>query len=81
MIAVVLGSDEQVRAFALAGVEGHTCATTAETEREIAAIRARDDVALVLLAGKVRQLAPIAVRTLQRGEDPPYVLVLPGEPG
>ncbi|HET7788684.1 MAG TPA: V-type ATP synthase subunit F [Myxococcales bacterium] len=81
MIALVLGSEEVVRTFALAGVEGYACETPLEAEKAAAAVREREDVALVLVSAKVQQLAAAALARLERPEGPPTVLVLPGEEG
>lgn len=78
MIALVLGSEEEVRTFALAGVEGYACETPLAVEQAAAAVREREDVALVLVCARVQQLAPAALARLERPEGPPTVLVLPG---
>ena len=79
MIALVLGSGEVVRTFALAGVEGYPCETQLEVEKAAAAVGEREDVALVLVSAKVQGLAPTALAHLERPDGPPTVLVLPGE--
>jgi vacuolar-type H+-ATPase subunit F/Vma7 len=78
MIALVLGSEEEVRTFALAGVEGYACETPLSLEKAVAAVREREDVALVLVGTRAQELAPAALARLERPDGPPSVLVLPG---
>ncbi|HET9752741.1 MAG TPA: V-type ATP synthase subunit F [Myxococcales bacterium] len=78
MIALVLGCEEEVRAFALAGVDGYACDSPLAVEKAAAAVRGREDVALVLVCAKLQRLAPAALARLERPEGPPTVLVLPG---
>jgi vacuolar-type H+-ATPase subunit F/Vma7 len=76
---LVLGDAEDVRGFALAGVEGRV-AEDAETAR---AVLERGDgegrpVGLLLLSERIARLLPREVDRLVRSERPPAVLVLPG---
>lgn len=75
MKAFLLGTADDVRGFALAGIDGVTCATREEVERAAAELKLRTDVALVLVSREVEKLAP-AVITALAGE-PPAVVVLP----
>ncbi len=79
MIAALLGTEHDVRGFALAGVEGRVCRTASETVDAAAALRARSDVALILVSRNVARLAPSEVAALEGVDGPPALLVLPGE--
>jgi len=75
MKAFLLGTADDVRGFALAGVAGIPCATRDEVERAAAVVKARGDVALVLVSAEVEKLAPQIVASL--AGEPPAVVVLP----
>jgi vacuolar-type H+-ATPase subunit F/Vma7 len=78
VITVLLGTEQDVRGFALAGVEGHVCATPGEAAEAAAAVRGRSDVALVLVSREVARLAPAEVVRLEGVDAPPAVVVLAG---
>ena len=79
MIAVLLGTEQDVRGFALAGVEGHVCATAGQVAEAAAALHARPEVALVLVSREVASLAPSEIAQLEGVDKPPALVVLPGE--
>ena len=78
MIAVVLGTGQDVGGFALAGVEGHVCGTAAELAQEVSVLRGRPEVALVLVSREVGRLAPAEIVRLEGVDGPPAVIVLAG---
>ncbi len=75
MRALLLGTPDDVRGFALAGVTGLACLDAGDVERAAAAVKARDDVALVLVSQAVAKLSPQAIASL--AGEPPAVVVLP----
>ena len=79
MIAALLGTEHDVRGFALAGVEGSVCRTATATASAAAALRARTDVALILVSRSVARLAPAEIAALEGVDGPPALVVLPGE--
>ncbi|MGZ6126421.1 MAG: V-type ATP synthase subunit F [Myxococcales bacterium] len=79
MIAVLLGTEQDVRGFALAGVESRACGTAGEVAEAAAALHARSDVALILVSRNVARLAPDEVARLEGVSGPPALIVLPGE--
>jgi vacuolar-type H+-ATPase subunit F/Vma7 len=76
---VVVGSPDEVRGFALAGVEGQTATTRREA---IDALRdllgAGQGVGLLLLSQAVAQAIPREIRELRLRGAPPALLILPG---
>ena len=79
MIAALLGTDQDVRGFALAGVEGHACGTPGEVAEAAAALHARPDIGLILVSREVARLAPSEIARLEAVDGPPAVVILPGE--
>ncbi len=75
MQAFLLGTADDVRGFALAGVAGRVCATAAEVEEACAHVKARTDLALVLVSGEVAKLAWPALEQVEAS--PPALVVLP----
>ena len=81
MIAVLLGTEHDVRGFALAGVEGHLCATPGALAEAAAALRARPEVALILVSRSLARLAPAEIARQEALDGPPALIVLPGGTG
>ena len=79
MIAALLGTGHDVRGFALAGVEGHVCETAGQVAEAAAALRARKEVALVLVSRDVARLAPAEIAQLEGVDGPPALVLLPAE--
>lgn len=79
MIAALLGTEQEVRGFALAGVEGRACGTAGEVAEAAAALHSRSDVALILVSRAVARLAPDQIAKLEGVTGPPALIVLPGE--
>ncbi len=79
MIAVLLGTEQDVRGFSLAGVEGRACGTAKELADAAAALRSRSEVALILVSREVARLAPAEIAHLEGAAGPPAVIVLPGD--
>ncbi len=73
MKALVLGTPDDVRGFALAGVRGVACENAADVDRAIAALPS--ELALLLVSEPVARLAPEKIAAL--ATQPPAVLVLP----
>ncbi len=73
---LVLGSPDEVRGFALAGVEGRTPldARGLETELQLAV---RAGAGLVLVTEAVAKLSPRAIEAAIAHPAPPIVVVLP----
>jgi vacuolar-type H+-ATPase subunit F/Vma7 len=69
----VVGSAEDVRGFALAGLSGRV----AESGAEVEAALAGSDASLLLVSAVTARLAPEAIERLERGEGTPVALVLP----
>jgi vacuolar-type H+-ATPase subunit F/Vma7 len=69
----VVGSAEDVRGFALAGLSGRV----AESGAEVEAALAGSDASLLLVSAVTARLAPEAIERLERGEGAPVALVLP----
>jgi vacuolar-type H+-ATPase subunit F/Vma7 len=75
---IVLGDADDVRGFALAGVEGHVCQDLGAAESTLAQIGAQvGEVGLVLISAAVAGLASRAVERLRRQEGSPAVVILP----
>jgi len=75
---VVLGDADDVRGFALAGVEGQVCQDLGAAESALAQIGARaGEVGLLLISAAVAGFAPSAVERLRRQEGGPAVVILP----
>jgi len=75
---VLLGDADDVRGFALAGVEGHVCHDQGAAESALAQIaRHAAEVGLVLVSPAVAGLASHALERLYRQEEGPAVLMLP----
>lgn len=79
MISVLLGTEQDVRGFSLAGVESRACGTPGEVAEAAAALHSRSDVALILVSRAVARLAPAEIAHLEGVGGPPAVIVLPGE--
>lgn len=77
MKTYLLGTPEDVRGFALAGIAGTPCTTPEEVEEAAAGLETMQDLALVLVSQEVAQLAPEAVEKIAREHGPPAVVVLP----
>jgi vacuolar-type H+-ATPase subunit F/Vma7 len=73
MKIAVVGSPEDVRGFALAGLPGRVAESGAEVEAALAGSQA----GLLLVSGDAARLAPEAIGRLERGEGAPVALVLP----
>jgi vacuolar-type H+-ATPase subunit F/Vma7 len=69
----VVGSPEDVRGFALAGLPGRV----AESPAEVEAALAGSDAGLLLVSASTARLAPESIARLERGEGAPVALVLP----
>ncbi len=76
MKAFLLGTPDDVRGFALAGVSGRACAQASDVEEACAVLRSRSDLALVLVSDEVAELAPELIEQLE-ANPPPAVVVLP----
>jgi len=81
MIGALLGTGQDVRGFALAGLEGQVCESSGELARAAAALRARPEVALILVSRTLARLAPAEIARFQAPEGPPALVVLPGGGG
>ena len=77
MKTFLLGTPEDVRGFALAGIAGSACTTPEEALEAAAGLETMQDLALLLVSQEVAQLAPEAVEKLSRDHGPPTVVVLP----
>ncbi len=73
MKIAVVGSPEDVRGFALAGLPGQVAQGGAEVEAALAG----SDAGLLLVSACAARLAPEAIARLERGEGAPVALVLP----
>ena len=69
----VVGSPEDVRGFALAGLPGRV----AERPAEVEAALAGSDAGLLLISASAARLAPEAIARLEGGLGAPVALVLP----
>ena len=79
MKVLLVGTGEDARGFALAGVAVRACETAADAAAALSAARDPDaEVGLVLVTPGVAQRAPEAVRAFLRSTPPPALLVLPG---
>ena len=81
MKIVVVGTPDQVRGFALAGIEGEAATTRRQAIpilRDL--LREGHEVGLLLLARATAQAIPREIAELRRRGAPPAVLVLP-DPG
>ena len=76
MKALVLGTADDVRGFALAGVRGRVCAS-AEDLRTAAASVEDGEVGLVILSPGLRLLAPEVFDSLAARRQAPFAVVLP----
>ena len=78
MKIVVVGSPEDVRGFALAGLAGYPADGRLEVET-ILAERSREDsdVGLLLVSGSAARQAPEALAALRKRDGAPIVLELP----
>jgi vacuolar-type H+-ATPase subunit F/Vma7 len=75
---VLLGTDEDVLGFGLAGVAGEVCSTPREVRRALAAIDARSvQPALLLVSSAVEQIAPQEFADRWMRVNGPVVVVLP----
>ena len=78
MRLVLLGDADDVRGFALAGVEGRVCHDRGTAESALAQIAAPGaEVGLVLISATVAGLASRALERLGRQEGSPAVVILP----
>ncbi len=75
MKLVVLGTADDVRGFALAGVAGVRPVSGREVEEQLAAAAGLD---LILLSSEVAALAPQAVAAARSRAGGPLILILPG---
>ena len=75
MKAFVLGTPDDIRGFALAGVRGVACESAGDVERAAVQVRSQKDLALLVVSEPVLKLAPEAIAQL--ATDPPAILVLP----
>jgi vacuolar-type H+-ATPase subunit F/Vma7 len=79
-----LAGPEDVRGFALAGVEGSACAVPGQARamlRELLRDREANGIGLLLLSGAAAREACGEVRELRRSGAPPLVVILPDERG
>jgi vacuolar-type H+-ATPase subunit F/Vma7 len=75
---VALGRAEDIRGFALAGVETAVCETPHEAETLMNALGAVESrVGLLMVSAWVTRAAPSAVERSRQKDGPPIVLVLP----
>jgi vacuolar-type H+-ATPase subunit F/Vma7 len=79
-----LAGPEDVRGFALAGVEGTPCAVPGQARailRELLRGRDANGIGLLLLSAAAAREAPDEVGELCRSAAPPLVVILPDERG
>ena len=78
MKIAVVGSREDVRGFALAGLTGQVAEGVPEVEAALAAAaREGSEAGLLLVSASAARLAPEAIAALERREGAPVALVLP----
>jgi vacuolar-type H+-ATPase subunit F/Vma7 len=77
---VLLGDEDDVRGFGLAGVHGIVARTREQIVTELRRIGRDRTVALLLVSEPVRRRAPAAVRAVEDGCEAPLVLTLPAPP-
>ncbi len=78
MKIVLLGDADDVRGFALAGVDGHVCQDRGAVESALARIGAHAaEMGLVLISAAVAGLASRAIERLRAQEGSPAVIILP----
>ena len=73
MRIAVVGSPDDVRGFALAGLPGRV----AESGAEVEAALEGSDAGLLLVSADAARLAPESIARLEQGEGAPVALVLP----
>jgi vacuolar-type H+-ATPase subunit F/Vma7 len=75
---VLLGTEEDVVGFGLAGIQGTVCASARDVKRALAAIDARPvQPALLLVSAQVEQIAPHEFADRWMSVNGPLVVVLP----
>jgi vacuolar-type H+-ATPase subunit F/Vma7 len=74
---IALGRAEEVRGFALAGVETALCATAQQADALLMTCGADATVGLVMVPPWVEQQAPAALARVRARRRAPVVLVLP----
>jgi vacuolar-type H+-ATPase subunit F/Vma7 len=79
-----LAGPEDVRGFALAGIEGSPCAVPGQAQailRGLLRDREASGIGLLLLSAAAAREASGEVRALRRSGEPPLVVVLPDAKG
>jgi vacuolar-type H+-ATPase subunit F/Vma7 len=75
---VLLGTEEDVRGFRLAGVDGRVCTDRGSLEASIASLRPEPEIGLILFSASVAAAAPSEIDHLRGPRR--VVLVLPEVP-
>jgi vacuolar-type H+-ATPase subunit F/Vma7 len=74
---IALGRGDEVRGFALAGVETAPCQTPQEADASLLALGADTTVGLVLVPAWLQRVAPAAIARVRGRRRAPVILVLP----
>jgi vacuolar-type H+-ATPase subunit F/Vma7 len=81
MTMAVIGSADEVRGFALAGVEAVACGTAAEAAAALDALAQHPRVAVLIVTQAIADALPASIERLQNRVEPPIVIVLDGQSG
>ena len=76
-----MGRTDEIRGFALAGVEVASCQTPKEADAVVAGLSSDATVGLVIVPAWLNRVAPALVARVRARRRPPVIFVLPdGEP-
>lgn len=78
---LICDNEDTLAGMRLAGIGGAVCASRREAEERIAAVRADESVAVLLITENCAALTPGVVEELRLSAHRPLVVVIPGPEG